>query len=153
MVAVREQVRRWVQHVSTKVVKALGRGTYGGYVVGQDGQGLLRTLHRQVRRLLARRAAFFGRFARHRYTASTARRRDTLECTCCSEDGSALRPEGVRELPKLCGGKTLTLLSPSCEHRWEAQQCTGSLPRTFTAHWFLQPPIGPGEHPSERRKP
>jgi hypothetical protein len=37
--------------------RALGRGTYGGCVVGQDGQGLLRTLHRQVRRLLARRAA------------------------------------------------------------------------------------------------
>jgi hypothetical protein len=32
---------------------ALGRGTHGGCVVGQDGQGLLRTLHRQVRRLLA----------------------------------------------------------------------------------------------------
>jgi hypothetical protein len=36
---------------------ALGRGTYGGCVVGEDGQGLLRTLLRQVRRLLARRAA------------------------------------------------------------------------------------------------
>jgi hypothetical protein len=36
---------------------ALGRGTYGECVVGQDGQGLTRTLHRQVRRLLARRAA------------------------------------------------------------------------------------------------
>jgi hypothetical protein len=64
---------------------ALGRGTYGGCVVGDDGQGLLRTLHRQVRRLLARRAASpnpDGRFEHarlHRYTASTARRRDTLE--------------------------------------------------------------------------
>jgi hypothetical protein len=56
-VAVREQVRRWVQHVSSRWSTALGRGTYGGCVVGQDGQGLLRTLHRQVRRLLARRAA------------------------------------------------------------------------------------------------
>jgi hypothetical protein len=28
---------------------------------------------------------------RHGYTASTARRRDTLECTCCSEGGSTLR--------------------------------------------------------------
>jgi hypothetical protein len=27
----------------------------------------------------------------HRYTASTALRRDALECTCCSECGSALR--------------------------------------------------------------
>jgi hypothetical protein len=37
--------------------RALGRGTYGGCVVGADGQALLRTLHRQVRGLLARRAA------------------------------------------------------------------------------------------------
>jgi hypothetical protein len=37
--------------------RALGRGTYGGCVVGEDGQELLRTLHRQVHRLLARRAA------------------------------------------------------------------------------------------------
>jgi hypothetical protein len=57
-VAVREQVRRWVQHVSINVWStALERGTYGGCVVGEDGQGLLRSLHRQVRRLLARRAA------------------------------------------------------------------------------------------------
>jgi hypothetical protein len=72
---------------------ALGRGTYGGCVVGEDVQGLLRSLHRQVRRLLARGAASpnpDGRFE-HSYTASTARRRDTLECTCCSEGGSALR--------------------------------------------------------------
>jgi hypothetical protein len=38
--------------------RALGRGTYGGFVVGEDGQELFRTLYRQVRRLLARRAAF-----------------------------------------------------------------------------------------------
>jgi hypothetical protein len=56
-VAVREQVRRWVQHVAPRWSRALGRGTYGGCGVGEDGQGLLRTLHRQVRRLLARRAA------------------------------------------------------------------------------------------------
>jgi hypothetical protein len=55
-VAVREQVRRWVKSRS-RWSTALGRGTYGGCVVGQDGQGFLRTLHRQVRRLLARRAA------------------------------------------------------------------------------------------------
>jgi hypothetical protein len=92
-VAVREQVRRWVQHVSTKVVKSCG-GRDGGCVVGEDGQGLLRTLHRQVRRLLASRAASpnpDGRLEHtptpHRYTAFTARRRDTLECTCCSEGG------------------------------------------------------------------
>jgi hypothetical protein len=36
-----------------KMVNSAWRGTYGGCEVGQDGQGLLRTLHRQVRRLLA----------------------------------------------------------------------------------------------------
>jgi hypothetical protein len=54
--AVREQVRRCCMSRSTWST-ALGRGTYGGCVVGEDGKGLLRTLHRQVHRLLARRAA------------------------------------------------------------------------------------------------
>jgi hypothetical protein len=71
---------------------ALGRGTYGGFVVGQDGQRLLSTLHRQVRRLLARLIqtlmAARTHATPHRYTAFTARRRDTLECTCCSEGGT-----------------------------------------------------------------
>jgi hypothetical protein len=44
-------------NVTPRWSRALGRGTYGGFVVGEDGQGLLRSLHRQVRRLLARRAA------------------------------------------------------------------------------------------------
>jgi hypothetical protein len=52
---------------------------------------------------------------RHRYTASTPRRRDTLECTCCSEGGSALRVR-VRELPNSVVHNAA--LSPSCEHRW-----------------------------------
>jgi hypothetical protein len=73
--------------------RALGRGAYGGCVVGQDGQGLLRTLHRQVRSLPVRTHPSTCDTA----TASTARRRDTLECTCCSEGGSALRVR-VREL-------------------------------------------------------
>jgi hypothetical protein len=71
---------------------ALGWGTYGGRVVGQDGQELLRTLRRQVRRpvLLSLDG---GSNTRHSTPlhGSTARRRDTLECTCCSEGGSALR--------------------------------------------------------------
>ena len=46
-----------LQHVSIKMVKSAWAGTYGGWVVGQDEQGLLLALHRQVRRLLARRAA------------------------------------------------------------------------------------------------
>ena len=46
-----------LQHVSLKVVNSAWAGTYGGCVVGQDRQELPRTLHRQVRRLLARRAA------------------------------------------------------------------------------------------------
>jgi hypothetical protein len=52
-VAVREQVRRCSMYRST----ALGRGTYGGCVVGQGGQGVLRTIQPQVRSLLVRRAA------------------------------------------------------------------------------------------------
>jgi hypothetical protein len=45
------------------------------------------------------------------YTTSTARRRDTSECTCCSEDA------GVRDCPKCV--KTLAA---------GGQQCTASLP-------------------------
>jgi hypothetical protein len=56
-VAVREQVKRCSMSRS-RWSTALGRGTYGGCVVGQDEQGLLRSLHRQVRRLLARRCRF-----------------------------------------------------------------------------------------------
>jgi hypothetical protein len=96
-----EQVRRCSMSRS-RWSRALGRGTYGGCEVGQYGQGLLRSLHRQVRRLLARRAASpnpDGRSATrptpHRCTAFTARRRDTLECTCCSEGGSVLSGERV----------------------------------------------------------
>jgi hypothetical protein len=80
-------------------------GTYGGWVVGEDGQGLLLTLQPQVRRLLARRAAFPPLTAgsntrtRHRCTASTARRRDTFECTCCLRVGCPAC--GVGELPQL----------------------------------------------------
>jgi hypothetical protein len=78
-----------LQHVSPRWSTALGRGTYGDCVVGQDVQGLLRTLHRQVRRMLAGRAASpnpDGRFdtLHNRYTASTEQRRDTLECNRCS---------------------------------------------------------------------
>jgi hypothetical protein len=68
-VAVREQgqalqhyTRRWQCESRSGVAACLGQdgqeaGTYGGCVVGEDVQGLLRSLHRQVRRLLARRAA------------------------------------------------------------------------------------------------
>jgi hypothetical protein len=89
--------------VSPSWSRALGRGTYGGWVVGQDGEGLLRTLYAQVRRLLSRfqplMAGSNTRALHTRCTASTARRRDTLECTCCSEGGSALRVR-VCELPQ-----------------------------------------------------
>jgi hypothetical protein len=96
-VAVREQVNRCSMS-RARWSTALGRGTHGGFVVGQAGQGLLRTLHRRVRRLLARRAAspnpdgwFECTHSTPTHGASTARRRATLECTCCSEGGSALR--------------------------------------------------------------
>ena len=60
---------------------APGPGTYGGGGVGRDGQRLLGTPHRQVRRLRARRAAPRARThaSRHRHTAFTARWRDTWE--------------------------------------------------------------------------
>jgi hypothetical protein len=78
--------------------RALGRGTYGGCVVGEDGKGLLRTLHRQVRRLLARRAAspnlMVGSNTRPHHTAARRPHHDggTPWSTCCSEGA------GVREL-------------------------------------------------------
>jgi hypothetical protein len=50
--AMRPAVKRAV-----KMVNSAWAGTYGGFVVGQDGQGLLRSLKPQVRRLLACRAA------------------------------------------------------------------------------------------------
>jgi hypothetical protein len=91
-VAVREQVRRWVSMSRSRWSTALGRGTYGVCVVGQDGQVLLRTLHRRFAGCCASsRFSKPGRFEHatpQSYTASTPRRRDTLECTCCSEGGS-----------------------------------------------------------------
>jgi hypothetical protein len=47
-----------LQHVRSTRSTALGWGTYGGCVVGDDGRGLLLALRRQVRRLLARRCRF-----------------------------------------------------------------------------------------------
>jgi hypothetical protein len=97
---------------------ALGWGTYGGCVVGQDGQEILRTLHRQVRRLLpvvplpleaARTPHSTPLHGVHTTTEGH------LECTCCSEAGSALRVR-VRELPNSVVHNAA--LSPSCEHRW-----------------------------------
>jgi hypothetical protein len=41
-----------------------GRGTYGGFVVGQDGQGLLRALHRQVRGFIIGRKNYRVSFIR-----------------------------------------------------------------------------------------
>jgi hypothetical protein len=55
-VAVREQVKRGGCRRMCRYFN-LWRGTYGGCVVGEGGQGLLRTLHPQVRRL-----ALDGRF-------------------------------------------------------------------------------------------
>jgi hypothetical protein len=61
--------RRWQcesrQTLGSAWSTALGRGTYGGCVVGDGGQELLRTLHAQVRTRPGRRAAFpplTGRF-------------------------------------------------------------------------------------------
>jgi hypothetical protein len=56
-VAVREQVNRCSMS-RARWSTALGRGTHGGFVVGQAGQGLLSTPLRRVRRLLAPRCRF-----------------------------------------------------------------------------------------------
>jgi hypothetical protein len=95
----------------------------------QDGQGLLRTLHRQVRRLLARRAASpnpDGRFdTPHRYTGSTARRRDTLEVPAVL-GGSALR--GVRESLRRCESKP----EPPCAVQVAVTAVHGEPPHRLT---------------------
>jgi hypothetical protein len=139
-----------LQHASPRWSRALGRGTYGGRVVGQDGQGLLRTLQRQVRRLCSS-CRFSKPSARthatpHRYTASTARRMDTLECICCSEGGSALRVRGVScQSPVV--SKPYRSLYVACvepasfcqavqKSRWESHQCT-ALPKCTLHPYFL----------------
>jgi hypothetical protein len=81
---------------------ALGRGTYVGRIVVEDGQGLLRTLHRQVRRLLARRAASpnpDGRFEHtplHTVHGVHSTTEGHLGVYCCSEGA------GVRESCPSC---------------------------------------------------
>jgi hypothetical protein len=80
--------RRWqcegrghtLQHVSLKVVTALGRGTYGGCVVGQGGQGLLRTLHRQVSCALSKPWRSPGSDTRRSTPLHGVHSTDTLEC-------------------------------------------------------------------------
>jgi hypothetical protein len=115
-------------NVTPRWSRALGRGTYGGYVVGQDGQGLLRTLHRQVRRLLARRAASPNPDGRLEHTPlHPAARRSQHDGGTPWSVPAALRVAAlrvrVRELPS-CGQRAA--LSQQC--RWESQQCTASLP-------------------------
>jgi hypothetical protein len=51
----------------------------------------------------------------HRYTASTARRRDTLECSCCSEGGSALKGRVCESCPR-CVETLRRLNPPPCQH-------------------------------------
>jgi hypothetical protein len=105
-VAVREQVIRWVQHVSIQMVKSTWAGDVR-WVCSRAGWTWTPP-HRPPPgcRLLARRGAFPTLTAGsnehptpHRCTASTARGRDTLECACCSEGGSALRVRWACELP------------------------------------------------------
>jgi hypothetical protein len=50
-------------------------------------------------------------------------RRDTLECTCCSEGGGC-----VRAAPVVLLIRNAVQLHPREQFRWESQQCTGSLP-------------------------
>jgi hypothetical protein len=136
--------------------RALGRGTYGGCVVEEDGYGLLRTLHRHVRRLLARATAPNpdGRFE---HAHSTATR-------CPQHDGrvpwsvpaalrvGALRVRCVRELLQLWSTR-----------RW-SQQCNSAVQVGVTAVQRRASPYKPyppiclagvlsKPQPPERRKP
>jgi hypothetical protein len=118
--------------------RALGRGTYGGCVVGQDGQGLIRTLHRQVRRLLARRAASPNPDGRFEHTPlHTVTRRPQHDGGTPWSEPAVLRVGLlfgglVRELLQLCQSpRRLTRL---CQSRWESQQCTASLHIPTPAH-------------------
>jgi hypothetical protein len=114
-VAVREQVRRWFSISRSTWSRALGRGTYGGCVVGEDGQGLLRTLHRHVRRLLARRAACKALMGLGDTPLHTATRRPQHDGgTPWSEPAALrvglLRGGGCASCPQLCQNPTRLLL-------------------------------------------
>jgi hypothetical protein len=90
-VAVREQVRRWVQHVSVKVVKSAWAGGVRWVCSRAEwtgppphppppGSQAASPVVPHLQTLMV------GSNTPHD-TASTARRRDTLECTCYSEGG------------------------------------------------------------------
>jgi hypothetical protein len=77
---------------------------------------------------------------------ATARRRDTLECTCCSEGVAVLRvraPSFVSRV-KTIHGAVLGGIDSSAQR-------ASLLHLPFNG--LLQPPIEPSEHPAERRKP
>jgi hypothetical protein len=76
-----------------------------------------------------------------RCTASTARRRDTLECTCCSEGaGSAPKGRMCERAPpgRVCQNPARRLNQPPCRMPTEGLSrvltCTESL-TTAPAHW------------------
>jgi hypothetical protein len=87
--------------------RALGRGTYGGCVVGEDGQGLLRTLHRQVRRLLARRAASPSQTLR----AGSITPLHT-DARCTQHDGGTP-----------CSVSAALRVARRCVHSWDPSEC------------------------------
>jgi hypothetical protein len=115
---------------------ALGRGTYGGFVVGEDGQGLLRSLNRQVRRLLARRAASpnpDGRFE-HRHSTPATRRPQHDGGTPWSEPAVLRVRVCERAAPVV--DKTLTRSKPyPSQHqcRWESPALHDEPPHTCTS--------------------
>jgi hypothetical protein len=110
-----------------KMVNSAWAGTYGGFVVGQDGQGLLRTLHRQVRRLLARRAASPNPDGRLEHTPlQTATRRPQHDGGTPWSEPAALRVRVCESCPSCVATRFKSTPREQC--RWESQQCTGSLP-------------------------
>jgi hypothetical protein len=123
-----------LQHVRST---ALGRGTYGGCVVGQDGQGLLRTLKPHVRRLLARRAASPNPDGRFEHTPlHTATRRPQHDGWTPWSAPAALRVR-VCESCLSCVATRLKSIWSSAGGSHSMQQCTGSLPiPTDSPRWF-----------------
>jgi hypothetical protein len=141
------------QIVSPRWSTALGRGTYGGCVVGQDGQGLLRSLKPQVHRLLACRAASPNPDGRLEHTPlHTATRRPQHDGGTPWSAPAALRVRVCESCPSC-----VQIQPPPCEQcRWESQQSTGSLPiHPYPPMWlagYLSEAHTSGEtHTSEAR--
>ena len=84
-----------------------------------------------------------------RYTASTARRRDSLECSGCSERWGLLRRAVcARVLPRVCQNPARRLNQPPCQHSaggrhsnaWSSGGCSGCRPVEPSQGFTPRPP-------------